>query len=89
MKYACLVYHEAKETSEISEADLAAIIAECEAAAAWRAELQQGGHHVLSAGLQSPRTARTLRKVDGKLQNVEIDTIPMVDDHGDQVKMTN
>ena len=67
MKYACLVYHEAKETSEISEADLAAIIAECEAAAAWRAELQQGGHHVLSAGLQSPRTARTLRKVDGKL----------------------
>jgi branched-chain amino acid transport system substrate-binding protein len=30
---------------------------------------------------------RQVRKVDGKLQNVEIDTIPMVDDHGDQVKM--
>jgi len=30
---------------------------------------------------------RQVRKVDGKLQNVEIDTIPMVDDHGNQVKM--
>ena len=30
---------------------------------------------------------REVRKVDGKLQNVEIDTIPMVDDHGNQVKM--
>ncbi len=29
---------------------------------------------------------RETRKVDGKLQNVEIDTIPMVDDHGNQVK---
>jgi branched-chain amino acid transport system substrate-binding protein len=29
---------------------------------------------------------REVRKVDGKLQNVEIDTIPHVDDHGDQVK---
>jgi branched-chain amino acid transport system substrate-binding protein len=29
---------------------------------------------------------RQVRKVDGKLQNVEIDTIPMVDDHGNQVK---
>lgn len=29
---------------------------------------------------------REVRKVDGKLQNVEIDTIPMVDDHGNQVK---
>lgn len=30
---------------------------------------------------------REVRKVDGKLQNVEIDTIPMVDDHGNPVKM--
>jgi branched-chain amino acid transport system substrate-binding protein len=29
---------------------------------------------------------REVRKVDGKLQNVEIDTIPHVDDHGEQVK---
>ena len=29
---------------------------------------------------------REVRKVDGKLQNVEIDTIPNVDDHGEQVK---
>jgi len=30
---------------------------------------------------------RKVEKVDGKLQNVEIDTIPMVDDHGLQVKL--
>jgi branched-chain amino acid transport system substrate-binding protein len=29
---------------------------------------------------------RQVRKIEGKLQNVEIDTIPMVDDHGDQAK---
>jgi len=29
---------------------------------------------------------RQVRKIEGKLQNVEIDTIPMVDDHGNRVK---
>jgi len=29
---------------------------------------------------------REVRKVDGKLQNVEIDTVPWVDDHGNEVK---
>jgi branched-chain amino acid transport system substrate-binding protein len=29
---------------------------------------------------------REVRKVDGKLQNVEIDTIPMVNDHGEEMK---
>jgi hypothetical protein len=67
MRYACLVYHEAKAVGEASEADLAAIVAACEAAGAWRAELERGGHHVFSAGLQSARTATTVRKYNGKV----------------------
>ena len=61
MKYACLVYHDARKLADLSEAEqLAAILAECEAAGAWRTELEKGGHHVFSAGLQSVRTAKTV-----------------------------
>jgi hypothetical protein len=68
MKYACLVYHEAEKLAEHSEEEqLAAILAECEAAGAWKAELEKGGRHVFSAGLQSVRTATTVRKINGKL----------------------
>ncbi len=65
MKYACLVYHEQKDA--VSEADLAAIVAECDRAAAWSEELKKAGHHVFTAGLQSVRTARTVRKRKGQL----------------------
>jgi hypothetical protein len=68
MKYACLVYHDPSKVADLTEAErLAAILAECEAAGAWKAELEKRGHHVLSVGLQSVRTATTLRKCDGKL----------------------
>jgi hypothetical protein len=68
MKFACLIYHNASKVADLSEAEqLAAILAECEAAGAWKAELEKGGHHVLSLGLQSVRTATTLRKSNGKL----------------------
>jgi hypothetical protein len=68
MKYACLVYHDPSKIAGLSEAEqLAAILAECEAAGAWGAGLEKGGHHVFSAGLQSVRTAKTVRKGDGKL----------------------
>jgi hypothetical protein len=68
MKYACLAYHDASKVANLSEAErLAAIVAECEAAAAWKADLEKGGHHVLSVGLQSIRTAVTVRKDNGKL----------------------
>jgi hypothetical protein len=65
MKYACLIYHEQKDT--VSEAELPAIVAECQDAFAWDEELKKGGHHVFTAGLQSVRTARTVRKRNGKL----------------------
>jgi hypothetical protein len=68
MKYACLVYHDASKLADLSEAEqLAAILAECEAAGAWKAELEKGRHHVFSAGLQSVGTATTVRKCDGKV----------------------
>jgi hypothetical protein len=65
MKFACLIYHEQNDAT--SDADLAAIVAECQDAAAWNEEMKKGGHHVFTAGLQSARTAKTVRKRNGEL----------------------
>jgi hypothetical protein len=65
MKFACLVYHE--QTDAVSEADLAAIVAECEDAAAWNQAVRNSGHHVFTAGLQSARTAKTVRNRNGRV----------------------
>jgi hypothetical protein len=65
MKFACLVYHEQKHT--ISEADLPAIVEECQDAAAWNEAIRTGGHHVFTAGLQSVRTAKTIRNRNGRV----------------------
>ena len=65
MKFACLVYHEQKEA--ISEAELAAIVEECQGAAAWNEAMRKGGHHVFTAGLQSVQTARTVRNRNGRV----------------------
>jgi hypothetical protein len=65
MKFACLVYHEHKDT--ISEAELSAIVAECQDAAAWNEGIKKAGRHVFTSGLQGPRTARTVRKRNGTL----------------------
>jgi hypothetical protein len=63
MKYACLVYIEDKKRTVPSEDEMDAIVADCDAAAAWHAELKQSGHLVFSAGLQSVRTAVTVRNL--------------------------
>jgi hypothetical protein len=65
MKFACLVYHEQKDA--VSDADLPAIVTECQDAAAWNEEMRKGGHHIFTAGLQSVRTAKTVRKRNGRL----------------------
>jgi len=65
MKYACLIYIEDKKLDSLPESELATIVAECGAAAAWQADLKAGGHHVFSAGLQSVRTAMTVRNRNG------------------------
>jgi hypothetical protein len=68
MKYACLVYHDATKIAGLPEDEqLAAIIAECKAADAWRGELKKGGHFVFAAGLQSVSTATTVRNCNGKV----------------------
>jgi hypothetical protein len=68
MKFACLVYQNESKIAHLSEADqLKAILAECEAAGAWNAELHKSGRHVFSAGLQNARTAKTVRKRGGKI----------------------
>ena len=64
MKYACLVYHEEKRLHALCEEELAAIVGEC---GAWVEDLEKGGHHVFSAGLQSIRTATTVRNWNGQL----------------------
>jgi len=64
MKYICLVYHEEKELDALSQTELEGLVAGC---GAWVGELAQGNHHVFSAGLQSVRTATTLRQREGNL----------------------
>jgi hypothetical protein len=64
MKYLCLVYHEEKQLEALSREELDALVIEC---GAWVSELKQGDHHVFSAGLQSVRTATTLRQRNGRL----------------------
>ncbi|HEV3255309.1 MAG TPA: YciI family protein [Gemmataceae bacterium] len=64
MKYICLVYHEENKLDALSQAELDALVGECRA---WVLELETGGHHVCSAGLQSVRTATTVRNRNGQL----------------------
>ena len=64
MQCICLVYHEEAKLNALSEAELAALVREC---VAWVEDLKKEGHHVLSAGLQSLRSARTVRERNGKL----------------------
>jgi hypothetical protein len=65
MKFACLVYHE--QNAADAEADLDAIVAECQDAAAWNEGIRKSGHHVFTAGLQSVRTAKTVRNRHGRV----------------------
>jgi len=64
MKYLCLVYHEEQKLDALSQPQMDALVGAC---LGWVEELQKSGHHVYSAGLQSIRTATTVRHRDGKL----------------------
>jgi hypothetical protein len=68
MKYVCLVYHDEKKLEALSEGELDALVGEC---GAWVGDLQKGGHHVCSAGLQSVRTATTVRRRHGALATTD------------------
>lgn len=63
MKYVLLVYQDEKKLDAVPESELDALISDC---IAWVAELEKGGHHIFSAGLQSVRSATTVRNRRGQ-----------------------
>jgi hypothetical protein len=64
MKYLCLINHEEEKLAAMSQPQMDALVG---AAMGWLEELEKGGHHVYSAGLQSPATAATIRHQDGNV----------------------
>src|SRR2546425_816893 len=64
MKYVCLVYHEEEKLAALSQAQMDGLVGAC---IGWVEELEASGHHIFSAGLQSVRTAATVRHRNGKL----------------------
>lgn len=64
MKYLCLVYHEEQKLDALSQPQMDALVGAC---IGWIEELEKSGHHIYSAGLQSVRTASTVRHRSGKL----------------------
>ena len=58
MKYLCLIYHDEQKLDALSQAQMDALVRAC---VGWVEDLEKSGHHVLSAGLQSPATATTVR----------------------------
>lgn len=64
MKYICLVYNEDQKLDSFTEADFADHVGKV---SDWVDELDSSGRHVFSAGLQSHRTAATVRIRNGSL----------------------
>jgi hypothetical protein len=64
MRFLCLVYQEEEKLAALSQREMDSLV---EACIGWVEELEHGGHHILSAGLQSVRSAATVRIRDGKL----------------------
>ena len=63
-KYLCLVYQDPEKMEALSPSELDTLVAEC---VDWVDELEKSGRHIFSAGLQSIRSATTLRKRNGQL----------------------
>ena len=64
MEYLCLVYQDDKKLAAMADAELDSIVGGC---TGWVEDLERNGQHVLSAGLQSVRTAVTVRSRNGKI----------------------
>jgi hypothetical protein len=64
MKYLCLVYVEQAKLDALSGSERDALMDDGKA---WMEEIEKGGHHVLSAGLQSVRLATTVRHRNGRI----------------------
>lgn len=64
MKYICLVYNEAGKLDALTDDEFAQHVGKC---GAWVGELEAAGRHVFSSGLQSFRSAATVRIRNGGL----------------------
>jgi hypothetical protein len=64
MRFLCLVYQEEKKLAALSQRQMDSLVGAC---IGWVEELEKDGHHILSAGLQSVRSAATVRVRNGKL----------------------
>ena len=67
-QYLCLVYHEDARLEALSERELDAIVGEC---VDWVDDLERSGRHIYSAGLESIRSATTLRSRNGKVSTTD------------------
>ena len=63
-KYLILVYHDEAKLAALSQEQLDALVVEC---GEWVDDLHKSGRHVASAALQSPRTATTVSRRNGKI----------------------
>ena len=68
MRFLCLVYQEEAKLAALSQCELDSVVGAC---SAWAEELENTGHHIMSAGLQSVRSAATVRVRDGKLSTTD------------------
>jgi hypothetical protein len=64
MRFLCLVYHEEEKLAALSQPQMDSLVGAC---INWVVELEKGGHHILSAGLKSVRSAATVRVRNGEL----------------------
>jgi hypothetical protein len=64
MKYVCLVYQDEQRLETMSDEELEQCARDC---FGFVNELEKSGNHVFSSGLQSARTATTLRRRNGAL----------------------
>jgi len=67
-QYLCLVYQNDDKLEALSQRDMDALVAEC---LDWVDGLERNGRHIYSAGLQSIRSATTLRSRNGKVSTTD------------------
>jgi hypothetical protein len=68
MRFLCLVYQEEAKLAALSQCELDSVVGAC---SGWAEELENSGHHIMSAGLQSVRSAATVRIRDGTLSTTD------------------
>ena len=67
-QYLCLVYHDDARLEALSDGEMDTVVREC---IEWVDDLERSGRHVFSAGLESIRSATTLRNRNGKVSTTD------------------